>query len=341
MTATDAAAWLQEHATLAFDHQAFACLPGCGFCCTYPPQVSPTEWQAIHEDTGLTQVGIDPQGGRRLPLQGGCGGCVLLEDRGCTSYENRPRHCRLFPFHVYFGRHVEVYADRVCPGLDPAETSEALQPSPIPEALRLAARTVPPAELADHAEHAAAVHAEFERLAREADLWRDPDEARRRALADVTITPAAWEEALAAFEGDDLALVPTMVLPGPGFAWRLWHREDGVIRRLRFEEDGITETVGTVEVPERPTSLEGSALEVLERLVGLECFMGSAFDLVDASEYERPLDEAIDQLVSEVAAGLALRAPLLEAEGLPVDQRWLAAAYEPDFFDLPTIGGWL
>lgn len=340
MTATDAAAWLQEHATLAFDHEAFACLPGCGFCCTYPPQVTPTEWQAIHEDTGLTKVGVDPQGGRRLPLQGGCGGCVLLEDRACTSYENRPRHCRLFPFHVYFGRHVEVYADRVCPGLDPETTGESLRPSPIPEALRLAARTVPPVELADHAELAAAAHGEFERLARDAGVWRDPDEARQQALEDPVVTEAAWDEALAAFEGD-LAVVPTMVLPGPGFGWRLWHRQDDGIRRLRFEEDGAAEELGIVEIPGSPGRLEGPARDVLERLVALECFMGSAFDLVDASEYTLPVDHAVERLVAEVAAGLALRVPLLEAEGLPVDKRWLAAAYEPDFFDLPTIGGWL
>ncbi|MDX1611831.1 MAG: YkgJ family cysteine cluster protein [Candidatus Thermoplasmatota archaeon] len=338
----DAGSWLRTHANLRTEQERFACLEGCGFCCTYPPQLDQARWDAISQATGLKQVGLDPQGGLRLPLQGGCGGCALLEQRACTAYELRPAHCRYFPFHVYFGRVVEVYADRVCPGLDPAPDLAGEQATvALPEALAQAFATAEVAELEAHMERAQQVHQAFEQNAREAGVWDDPEEARWDALAHVAPGPQAWEEARVPFEAEEPERLPTMVLPRPSFPWRMWRIQGDEAEALSFTETGELRTEHRVALPEPPGTLPDAVRTTLHRLVGLEGFVGAAFDLVDASAYSLPVTAAVQKLVDQVAASLLLRIPLLQAEGLEPTAEALAASYEPEFFDLPSIGGWL
>lgn len=339
----DAVAWLTEHATRRIPHRSFACLSGCGFCCTYPPEVTQGELHAIEAETDLASVGIDPSGTMRLPLQGGCGGCTLLEDRRCTAYEQRPMHCRLFPFHVYFGREVEVYADRVCPGLDPDDTApDADAPvSAVDDALAAAAADVASDRLEENRREALAVHAEFEALAREHGVWAELDELIPAAVDEAAVTEDAWEAALEPLRSDQDAALPTMVLPEEGFPWRSWRLDDGAVIRLVFDEAGAMEPVGEIELTDdaREPPLETRA--VLERLVGYECFAGMVYDRVDAFEYEIDLEQALAEELAEVLAALSLRAHLLEAEEHQLTEALLAGSYEPAFYDRPTIGAWL
>ena len=336
----EAARWLTHNARRRAAHERFACLEDCGFCCTYPPQVDEALWKRLERTAALQRIAVDEAGTLRLPLQGTCGACVLLAERKCTAYDDRPRHCRAFPFHVYFGRVVEVYANRVCPGLDPIGEASTL---PLSEAIDHALAGVTEQELEARATEARGVHREFERRARDAGVWAEVARARARALDALDVTPAAWGEAMGPFQSPRKELLPTMVLERPGFEWRMWRaRKDGSIERLRLHEDGAVERAGAALGPvSPPPAVDAPVRSVVRRLIGYECAVGAAFDLVDASAYRMPVDDAFRRVADLAAAALSLRAQLLEAEGLDADERWLAAAYEPEFYDLPTIGGWL
>jgi Fe-S-cluster containining protein len=340
------AAWLDEHAIPQTSAKRFACLEGCGFCCTYPPEVTDGDAAAIREATGLDSFDETARGTQRLPLQGGCGGCALLDERRCTACELRPEHCRLFPFHVYFSRTVEMHADRVCPGLDPDDrhglpATEA-DPVDLSDALAGAVESVDVDELRSHYERALATHETFEEIARAEGAWTDPDEARRDALADLDApSDEAFERALEPLASDETVNLPTMVLDGPDFTYRAWRVDGGEIAHLRFEEAGEVTEVGRVDSPDPPETLADPIRSVAKRLAGYECFVGAALDRVDAAGSATRVDEAVRRTVDDVVASLALREPLLQAEGLDVTRENLARAYEPAFYDLSTIGGWL
>lgn len=347
----DAAAWLEANARLPSE-ASFACREGCGFCCTYPPKVSQDRLAAIEDEAGPTPSARDTQGNLRLALQGGCGGCVLLEERVCQAHEHRPDHCRFFPFHVYFGRRVELLADRVCPGVapedasegphEPARQAEAWQtPRAVEEAALEAMAPADVDELRQRAQRARQAHEAVAEQARWAEAWRDPDEAIAERLDQARVTPRAWQQALEPFSASDPAQLPTAVLPDEdGFPWRAWRIREDRLERLRFDEEGRTKLVGTQAAPEAPRHDElPAALEpTLAALAELEPFVGASMHLV---EQGHTVTEAVQQRLDDVAAGLALHARLLEAEDLPVTTAWLRAVYEPEFYTLETLGEWL
>lgn len=100
----------------------FACLEGCGFCCTFTPEVATDELARLRLRFPALPVVQKEDGGQRLAFQGGCGACTLLKARRCTAYDDRPAHCRYFPFHVHFGPEPEALVNRSCRGVeaDPA-----------------------------------------------------------------------------------------------------------------------------------------------------------------------------------------------------------------------------
>lgn len=347
----DAAAWLADNAELRTPEGSFACREGCGFCCTYPPKVSGDRLAAIEEERGSTQTARDAHGNRRLPLQGGCGGCVLLEERVCQAHQHRPDHCRLFPFHVYLGRSVEVVVDRVCPGVapddapagphEPAEGFASWEPArAIDEAAREALTVLDGEELAERARRVRQLHEAVEAQARWMDDWRPPAEAIDELLPDATVTERAWEQALEPFGAEDVAQLPTSVLPDEeGFPWRAWRIRDDQVEMLRFDEEGRSKLVATAPAPTRPRSeLAEPVQDTLAALAELEPFVGTCMHLV---EQGRSIEEAVERRLADVAAGLALHAQLLEAEGLPVTTAWLRSVYEPEFYSLQTLGEWM
>lgn len=342
----DTATWLSENATPRIQQEGFTCLEGCGFCCTFPPEVSDEELADIEQETEQRSFGVDPEGRTYLPLQGGCGGCTLLEDRRCTAYEVRPMHCRLFPFHVYFGRHVEVYANRVCPGLDAEQDVEGEPVDPgalasIETALGHAMGAARADRVQQKHEDAQRVHEAFERIARQEEVWMQPERAIEDARTKTRITPQAWADALDPFRTGEEAAFPTMVLPKQGFPWRAWRLEEYTFSRYRFLEDGTLEKVGEVPCPSLDEQAPEACYHVLDRLIGYECFAGGIFDRVDHAAYDVQMADAAWGEMNEVLAELAIRAHLVDAEGLPVTPSTVSAAYEAAFYDRPAIGAWL
>ena len=338
----------------AVEGARFACLEGCGFCCTFPPAVTEERLGLIEQRAGRRGLASGPTGRRQLRVQGGCGGCVLLDGaRQCTAYDLRPDHCRFFPFHVYFGRRIELCANGACPGLGP-------QGEPLDAAAQGAIAHVPEGVLAARAAEAAAVFADFERRARKARAWEPVDEALG-ALLDRGAALATREgldelagavglpdggvflaRARRAFRGEDPFGRPTMTLGPPTFEWRTWHlRKDRFVAQ-RLEREG--RTVDLHPVPSEPLAWDAAAVfATIAPLVRREAFVGMVFDAVDAEGYEITVGQAAALMFGEVVADLALRHHLLAHEpgAPPVTPRWLLQSYEHDFLDRPNIGGWL
>ncbi|MFO1533009.1 MAG: YkgJ family cysteine cluster protein [Thermoplasmatota archaeon] len=290
-----------------------------------------------------------------LAFQGGCGACTLLSRRMCTAYEDRPAHCRYFPFHVYFGRRTEAYVNRSCRGVEPlaphaltgavmegnrADANTAFQA----QVLAVAA----PTALAEHEREARRVHAEFERKAKAAGVWGDADAALRDAVALPWFTepPSAerWAEALGPFAEEDVVARPFYL--DAGLRWLTFRRDGTRIEVLEMQEDGSLTVEGTELRPTAkapPQSAAAGLQDVLGRLAARDVMAGQTFDLVDASRYRLTVAKAARHRVAQVAADLAVRVQVLQALGVAEEQLAAEAErfYDAAFLDAPTIGGWL
>ena len=103
----------------------FACLPGCGLCCSYRVLVTETDRQRLEAARGepvpwASTAGEEPA----LPRGSGPGAgfCLFLDGhQRCTLYRARPEHCRVYPYlwTTYSGTELDV--DLSCPGLGQGE----------------------------------------------------------------------------------------------------------------------------------------------------------------------------------------------------------------------------
>jgi len=321
---------------------SFRCLEGCGFCCTFPPEVAKGELARLR--ARFPSLPLVRKGGvQRLALQGGCGACTLLSRRACTAYAERPAHCRYFPFHVYFGRRTEVYVDRSCRGVE--ETRGAN----LTEAFRDQVQSVaPPDALQTHEAQAARVHATFQARARAAGVWGDVDLGLAAAVEHPWFgegpSPARWEEALEPFAARDIVDRPFYL--DAGLRWLTVQRDGGRLQVLEMQEDGRLTLEGTELRPAPrapPEEARAGLAALLRRLARRDVMAGQAFDLVDAADYRLTVERAARQRVAQVAADLAVRVQVLEALGIPANQLAGEAErfYDAAFLDAPTIGGWL
>ncbi len=153
--------------------RAFACVPGCGFCCTTSPMVRADEASRLAASPAASHVVRRSDGSLGLRLRTGRAGvagaaCVALRaDRACSVYEHRPDACRLFPFHVYAGRRVQVVANLACPGVGPAEGTAASSASPLADAAAgIVARVLAAPDAAQIVAAARASYREFDRRLR-------------------------------------------------------------------------------------------------------------------------------------------------------------------------------
>jgi Fe-S-cluster containining protein len=331
------------------------CLEGCGFCCTFPPEVARDELARLRARFPALPT-VRQSGTVRLALQGGCGACTLLARRACSAYEDRPAHCRYFPFHVYFGRRTEVYVDVSCRGVA-GGAAFALAPSthatagarPGSEALRRQVLDVAPAgAIAAHEAQAKGVHADFESKARAAGAWGDVDAAIQAAVAAEAFaaapSPERWAAALRPFAASKVVQRPFYL--DQALRWLTFQRDGGRLEVLEMQEDGSLTLEGTEVRPEArappPAAREGLR-QVLARLASRDVMAGQAFDLVDASGYRLGVEKAARERVAQVAADLTVRVQVLQALGVPGAE--LAAEawrfYDAAFLDQPTVGGWL
>ncbi|MHB8632605.1 MAG: YkgJ family cysteine cluster protein [Thermoplasmatota archaeon] len=337
----------------------YRCLDGCGYCCTFTPEVSGPELAQLR--TKLPSLPVTRSGGMLLlQFQGACGACTLLKELRCTQYEDRPAHCRYFPFHLYFGRRTEAYVNRCCRGVEVAPGSNLGA-----EFKAQVTDLVPPYRVAKEQARAAAAHEAFERAARNAGMWGAVDEESAVNLERGTalFQPAAWpptptgeaDEAGSPSEAWQLALAPFRQEDPVGRPFHL----TGELEWLGFQaqkDHVVVQTLrpsGTLETrqdlgdfpgwPELPPPVQRDLFHVLKRLAGRDVMAGSIYFLVDQSGYEISVADATTIRFGDVAADLALRAEILHRLGVP----WSAVGaeaerfYDPAFLDSPTIGAWL
>jgi Fe-S-cluster containining protein len=334
----------------------FTCLEGCGFCCTFTPEVASDELARLRTRLPALPVVAGDDGRTRLAFQGGCGACTLLKARRCTAYEDRPAHCRYFPFHVHFGPAPEALVNRSCRGVE-ADAGAALGAEFSAQVLAAA----PPGAFARHAAEAAAVYAEFEANASEDGAWGDARAAARvvlargprllapDGLAEAAGGPAAvaalLEDAWEPFAGEDPVARPFYLTRD--LRWLSFRSARSLVAVEEMQEDGslrpAERLVRPVGLPRLSDAVLAGLHAVLSHLVGRQVFLGQVYAAVDDLDYGVGVEEAAEARVLGLAAELVLRAGLLKALGIPeADLAAEAWRFEDSaFLDHPTIGGWL
>lgn len=332
----------------------FRCLEGCGFCCTFQPELSTLELGRLRRAVKGLRVVSD---GERnyLGLHNKCGACTLLERRNCMQYDLRPAHCRYFPFHVHFSPGPEVSVNYTCRGVERVASGDlraAFEASVMTTASKRD-------EWARHEAASRAAYAEFERRAKRAGAWGP-------VVARTSVTAGALDVALAPFGAEDVTKRPFYLTPD--LKWLTFERAgDARLTVLEMDEKGAFASRGDVRA-----SLDDDAaihLPYLQRLVERGAFAGSVYALVDESGYESSVEDATRERLDEIGADLLLRASIVRQLGAtdvaPLDgsasrtgalapsasaARTLtpevladetARFYDSQFLDAPTIGAWL
>ncbi|MFO1534422.1 MAG: YkgJ family cysteine cluster protein [Thermoplasmatota archaeon] len=323
----------------------YRCLEGCGFCCTFTPEVAHDELARLRQAFPKLPVARGEAGGLHLAFQGGCGACTLLSRRACTAYGLRPAHCRYFPFHVYFGRRTEAYVNRTCRGVEPDPVGDLMA-----EFQAQVLAVAKPHAIAEHERQARKVHNQFYANAQAAGLWGDVDAAAARALAEPNLwkdaaSEEAWAAALEPFAQEEVVARPFHL--AADLRWLTFEARGGrTLQPLRMEEDGSLAAEGPafeVEPPALQPATLAQLHAVLSRMAGRDHFAGTVFDAVDASDYTVPVEVAAAQRVREMAADLLVRCAILLRLGVPEAELAAEAErfYDAAFLDAPTIGGWL
>lgn len=338
----------------------YRCLEECGYCCTFTPEVSGPEYAKLKQSFPTLPV---TRSGEMLLLtfQGSCGACTLLKDKRCTAYEDRPAHCRYFPFHVYFGRKSEAYVNRCCRGVEPAPGGDLAT-----EFKGQVLERTPTQRLAKEQARADSVHKLFEKTARQAGAWGDVDQAIATQLKRGTnwFRPATWpatptgadDEAGSPDEAWELALAP-FAAADP--VMRPFHLTSDLVWlgfRLNDEQELLAETLSEKgelsphenlgqfpSWPVLPPNVEQGLAAILQRLATRDLMAGSIYFLVDDTGYEVSVADATAIRFGDIAADLALRAAILHRMGIEWEDVPAEAErfYDSAFLDSPTIGGWL
>ena len=340
----------------------FRCLEGCGFCCTFQPEVSTRELALLRARFKPKPVAISVGPDRTyLQLQNRCGACALLTARGCSAYDLRPAHCRYFPFHVHFGGTPEVYVNQTCRGVEAAPGGD------LSAEFRASVLDVASAdEMREHERQARDTYAAFKRKARKAGAWGEVAPVVAAALAEGPRVftgkwveeacrrgdePAPLEEALddalAPFHAEEVTKRPFYL--AADLRWLTFEAADapGAFTVLRMDETGALDPVGRVDGLARwedpPPAVAVGLAAYLARLAGRHLFVGSVYALVDDSDYAVTVEQAAWLRLAEIVVDLVVRVRVLRAMGVPDAELAAEAArfYDSTFLDSPTIGGFL
>lgn len=341
----------------------FRCLEGCGFCCTFQPEVSQRELALLRARFKPKPLAIAAGEGRTyLQLQNKCGACTLLAARGCSAYDLRPAHCRYFPFHVHFGDETEVCVNATCRGVEAAPGGAGLAAEFKASVLDVAS----PDAWKEHERAARETYGEFQRRARRKGAWGDVHAALKEALdAGPDVFTAAWleeatrrggepaqreeilDDALQPFREEEVTKRPFYL--APDLRWLTFEpaTTPGHHRVLVMDEAGrllpIGEVHGLHAWEDLPPETARALFAYLQRLTRRRLFTGSVYALVDDSGYETTVGQATWLRVAEVAADLVVRARVLAAMGTPPEAvpDEVVRFYDSTFLDAPTIGGFL
>lgn len=337
----------------------YACIEDCGFCCTFTPEASKSELAKLK--SRFPQLPVTRSGEMvLLAAQGGCGACTLLKNKRCTAYDDRPAHCRYFPFHVYFGRRTEVYVNRCCRGVETQPGGNLER-----EFQDQVGRATPPFRFQKEQERADGVNRMFERAARESGMWGDVDREVKALLARGPgwFQPETWpstptgspDEAGSPSEAWHLALAPLaaadpMVRPyhlAKDLTWYGFRMDGDEVLAETLTEDGRLlphKSLGAfLDWPTLPPDVQQGLFDIMARLAGRDLLAGAIYYFVDDTGYTVSIADAAAIKLGDIAADLALRADILHRMGIPWEEVPAEADrfYDSAFLDLPTIGGWL
>jgi Fe-S-cluster containining protein len=101
----------------------FACLPGCGLCCSYRVLLSSRDRHRLRSTVGnhAPKFWQQEDGGTALIREAGF--CILLDtDQRCSRYVHRPDYCRTYPYKWTTYEQTELDVDLSCPGVGRGET---------------------------------------------------------------------------------------------------------------------------------------------------------------------------------------------------------------------------
>jgi Fe-S-cluster containining protein len=329
--------------TRELEGSTFTCLPDCGFCCTFPPEVDAEEEARLR--ARFPQLPVVGKRVRHLGLHAGCGACTLLSRKACTAYDERPRHCRYFPFHVHFGPTPEVLVNYTCRGVERAPGARLRDPFLASVMSHVDART-----WRVHRREAEDTYAEFRSLAEDAGAWGKPpplpDATRRDEVEDLiaplqTVTAQDfWEEALEPFAA------PPVERPyylGPDLRWLTFAPAGDGLDMLLMQETGDVERVGHVALPKSWPDEAAQLQPVMETLRRRDVLRGQVYAIVDGEDYDVSVPDAWRIRLAQIAADLAVRAHILTEVGVAPERLAdeTARFYDAAFLDAPTIGGFL
>ena len=331
----------------------YRCLEGCGFCCTFTPEVSSEELARLRTRfPALPVVASDEDDGRRhIAFQGGCGACTLLQRRACSAYELRPAHCRYFPFHVHFGRTATALVNRSCRGVEPDVSTDVR--AAFDADVRSNAKEH---ELAGAAEDAAFVFTQWDSNCRMAGVAGDALAVARAAVAGDLSWPGLrklagsigvpfdelWAATLEPLGFEDVVSRPFYL--AADLRWMTFESKGGALSALEMDETGRLSTVKPLKAPKVGSGLTVEQLRrVASFFVERAPFEGQVAWLVDDTDYQLPVAAAATLRVVELCLEAQWRAQVLWQLGVPEEameeevKRFLDGAY----LDAPTIGGWL
>jgi Fe-S-cluster containining protein len=115
------------------EEDRFACLPGCGLCCSYRVRVTEADRRRLQEAGALAHA-LEPQEttfNGTLALRRVPDFCLFLDSqRRCAVYDHRPQQCRAYPFLWTPSARADLDVDFSCPGLGRGETVPVKQRQP-------------------------------------------------------------------------------------------------------------------------------------------------------------------------------------------------------------------
>lgn len=331
--------------------RSFACLEGCGFCCTFQPEANQRELAQLRTRLKPKPLVIAHGDGRSyLGLHNKCGACTLLTRRECTQYDLRPQHCRYFPFHVHFARTPEAYVNYTCRGVERAADGDLRAPF----ATSLLANAKDD-EVADHLRGSREAYATFERNAKKLGAWGDVAATAKAALSEDPFTQIWMQKALG-LANEDLTpddMVSDALKPfshaditkrpfylAPDLRWLTF---EGPTRLVEMDEQGNLEPRQDLLPITGWEDIDAGLRPYLSELTARGVFEGNVFAIVDDLGYETTVEEATWFRLAEIVADLAVRARILTQLGVAPEclADETARFYDSTFLDSSTIGGFL
>lgn len=111
------------------DEARFACFPGCSLCCSYRVLLSSRDLKRLESPADTLDPPIWHYNNGETALIRSSGFCILLDaDQRCSRYQDRPDHCRSYPYSWSTYEEPELDVDLSCPGVGHGET--AVTPDP-------------------------------------------------------------------------------------------------------------------------------------------------------------------------------------------------------------------